>query len=163
MATLVSVEEKVPADGRDAFEWLRDAVENADDAEGLPEAFTHGNYNGWAAVGKPGNLVVVGWAGSGRGPRLAALAWLLKTASKGSPSTDYINAVVRGYREHVQLAEEEVDRLAGVINLVPLNMACFYYRTSVHTGYIPTGNERWWPKPEAAEQLAAKAIEAFRT
>ena len=39
-------------------------------AEGLPEAFTHGNYHAWAAAGRPGNLAIVGWAGSGRGPRL---------------------------------------------------------------------------------------------
>src|SRR5262249_23045276 len=78
---LVSIEDAVAPEGREKFEWLRDQVENADDAEGLPEALTHGNYNGWAAVGKPANLVIVGWSGAGRGPRLAALAWLLRTAA----------------------------------------------------------------------------------
>lgn len=162
MSTLVSVEDKVSPEGRDSFEWLRDAVESADDAEGLPEALTHGNYNGWAAVGKPGNLVIVGWAGSGRGPRLAALAWLLTTATRSDPTAaDYINAVAGGYREHVRLTDDELERLGGVINLVPLAMACFYYRRSVETGYTPSGGEGWWPNPERAEQLAAKAVESF--
>jgi Ser/Thr protein kinase RdoA (MazF antagonist) len=162
MSTLVSVEDKVAPEGREQFEWLRDQVEDADDAEGLSEALTHGNYNGWAAVGKPGNLVIVGWAGAGRGPRLAALAWLLSTASRGDPTAaDYINAVVRGYREHVRLTDEELDRLAGVIHMVPLSMACFYYRMSVQTGYTPSGGEGWWPKPDRAKQLAAKAVESF--
>jgi Ser/Thr protein kinase RdoA (MazF antagonist) len=162
MSTLVSVEDKVAPEGREQFEWLRDQVENADDAEGLSESLTHGNYNGWAAVGKPGNLVIVGWAGAGRGPRLAALAWLLSTASRGDPTaTDYIDAVVRGYREHVRLTDEELHRLAGVMNMVPLSMACFYYRMSAQTGYTPSGGEGWWPKPERAAQLAAKAIELF--
>jgi hypothetical protein len=110
MSALVSVEDAVAPEGREKFEWLRDQVENADDAEGLPEALTHGNYNGWAAVGKPGNLVIVGWSGSGRGPRLAELGWLLRTAAHGPTAMDYINAVVRGYREHVQLTDEELDR-----------------------------------------------------
>jgi hypothetical protein len=161
MSMLVSVEDEVAPEGREQFEWLRDAVENADDAEGLPEALTHGNYNGWAAVGKPGNLVFLGWAGAGRGPRLAALAWLLKTAANGSPASDYISAVAQGYREHVRLTDDELDRLAGVINLVPLNMASFYYRMSVQTGYTPSGGEGWWPKPDRAERLAAEAVEAL--
>jgi hypothetical protein len=161
MSTLVSVEDKVAPERREQFEWLRDEVENADDAEGLPEALTHGNYNGWAAVGKPGNLVIVGWAGAGRGPRLAALAWLLRTAARDLTATDYIDAVVRGYREHVQLTDDELVRLAGVINMVPLSMACFYYRRSVLTGYMPSGGEGWWPHPERSEQLAEKAIELF--
>jgi hypothetical protein len=45
----------VSAAGREKFEWLRDQVETADDAEGLPEAFTHSNYHPWAAVGEPGS------------------------------------------------------------------------------------------------------------
>jgi hypothetical protein len=164
MSTLVSVEDEVAPEGREQFEWLRDQVENADDAEGLSESLTHGNYNGWAAVGKPGSLVIVGWAGAGRGPRLAALAWLLSTASRGDPTaTDYINAVARGYRQHVRLTDEELDRLAGVMNMVPLSMACFYYRTSVLTGYTPSGGEGWWPNPERAEQVAAKAADMFRS
>jgi hypothetical protein len=164
MNTLVSVEDAVAPEGREKFEWLRDEVENADCAEGLPEALTHGNYNGWAAVGKPGSLVIVGWAGAGRGPRLAALAWLLYTSVAPDPTaTDYISAVVRGYSEHVQLTDEELDRLGAVINLVPLCMACRYYRLSVQTGYTPSGGEGWWPKPERAEQLAAKAVDMFRS
>ena len=162
MSALVSVEDKVAPEGREKFEWLRDTVENADDAKGLPEALTHANYNGWAAVGKPGNLVIVGWAGAGRGPRLAALGWHLRTAAHDPQATDYINAVADGYREHVRLTDDELERLAGAIYMVPLYMACAYYRMSVETGYTPSGIEGWWPNPEGAEQLAAKAVEAFR-
>src|SRR5439155_27086498 len=109
MHMLVSVEDAVAPERRDKFEWLRDQVETADDAEGLPEALTHHNYNGWAAVGKPGNLVIVGWAGAGRGPRLAALGWLLRTAAHDPGNTDYINAVAEGYREHVRLTDDELE------------------------------------------------------
>ena len=163
MSNLVSVEDKVAPEGRQPFEWLRDAVENADDAEGLPEALTHPNYNGWAAVGKPGNLVIVGWAGAGRGPRLAALGWHVRTAAHGPEATDYINAVAAGYREHVQLTDDELDRLAGAIDMVPLYMACGRYRRSIESGHMPTGREDWWPNPDRAEQLAAQGVEAFRS
>ena len=129
----------------------------------MPEALTHANYNGWAAVGKPGNLVIVGWAGAGRGPRLAALAWLLRTAANSSSATGYITAVADGYREHVRLTDDELKRLAAVMNMVPLSMACGSYRWSVETGYTPSGGEGWWPKPDDVEQLAVKAVDAFRS
>jgi Phosphotransferase enzyme family len=161
MSFLVSVEDVIPAEEREKFEWLRDHVENADDAEGLPEALTHGNYHTWAAVGPPGNLVIVGWAGSGRGPRLPALAWLLKTAAEGHP--DYVDAVMRGYSEHVQLTDEELERLPGVLNMRPLWLACLEYRQLVRSGQTPTMDEGWtgW-RPEHAEQLAAQAIASLR-
>ena len=165
MSALVSVEDAVAPEGREKFEWLRDQVENADDAEGLPEALTHGNYNGWAAVGKPGNLVIVGWSGSGRGPRLAALAWLLRTAAARDPTAiDYINAVVRGYREHIQVTDEELDRLAGVINMVPLWMSCGAYQRYVRAGHTPTLDERGFGwRVEHGKQIAAQAIAALRS
>ena len=162
MSTLVSVEDSVSPDGREKFEWLRDQVENADDAEGLPQALTHGNYNGWVAVGRPGSLVLVGWAGAGHGPRLASLAWLLLTGAHSAEATDFIDAIVGGYSQHIRLTAEELRRLARVIEMVPLSMACLAYRRSVLSGYMPNGGEGWWPNPERAEQLAAKAVAAFR-
>jgi Ser/Thr protein kinase RdoA (MazF antagonist) len=145
------------------FEWLRDKVEHADDAEGLPEAFTHGNYHAWAAVGRPGNLAIVGWAGSGRGPRLPALAWLLTTAGEGDDAG--IDAVARGYREHVQLTDEELERLPGVLAMRPLWLACLDYRESVRSGSTPTTDAGWigWlAHPEHAQRLAAQATTSLQ-
>ena len=163
MNVLVSVEDAVAPEGREVFEWLRDQVENADDAEGLPEALTHGNYHAWAAAGKPGNIVIVGWAGAGRGPRLAALAWLLMTSAEAG--VDHVDAAVRGYREHIQLTDEETDRLAGVLNIKPLYLACHDYRAHVLGGHTPTRDEGGWISlgPEHSEQLAAYVKAAFRS
>jgi len=163
MSFLVSVEDAVAPEGREMFEWLRDKVENADNGEGLPEAFTHGNYHAWAAVGTPGNLSIVGWAGSGRGPRLPALAWLLTTAGEGD--SEGIDAVARGYRQHVQLTDEELDRLPAVLAMRPLWLACLDYREAVRSGSTPKPDEGWtgWvARPEHAEQLAAKAISSLQ-
>jgi Phosphotransferase enzyme family len=157
MTFLASVEDAVAPEGRDGFEWLRDHVENADDAEGLPEALTHGNYHPWAAVGPPGSLVIVGWAGSGRGPRLPALAWLLRTAAEAGAGC--VDAVMRGYGEHVRLTDDERDRLPGVLDIRPLWLACLDYREQVRHGHTPTLDEGWtgW-RPEHGERLAELAI-----
>jgi Ser/Thr protein kinase RdoA (MazF antagonist) len=164
MSYLASVEDRVAPEGREKFEWLRAQVEQADDAEGLPEALTHGNYHPWAAVGPPGDLVVVGWAGSGRGPRLPALAWLLRTAMEGDGDHDLVDATMRGYREHVQLTDEELERLPGAVNIRALWLACAEYRAYVRAGHTPTLEEGWthW-RPEQAERLAARAIASLRT
>lgn len=60
MSFLVSVEDKVNSAAREKFDWLRDQLEKADDAEGLPETLTHSNYHPWAAVGTPGDISIVG-------------------------------------------------------------------------------------------------------
>lgn len=163
MSLLVSVEDAVAPDGREGFELLRDRVENADDAEGLPEALTHGNYHGWSAVGTPGNLVIVGWAGSGRGPRLPALAWLLATAAEGGLTL--VDAAMRGYSEHVRLTDEEIERLPGILNMKPLYLSCFQYRQSVRNGRTPNLDDGWpsWDvdRGEHSQRIAAQAIAAL--
>ena len=164
MSFLVSVEDAVAPEGRELFEYLRDHVERADDAEGLPEAFTHSNYHAWASVGTPGDLAIVGWAGSGRGPRLPALAWLLRTAAEAGP--DHVDAVMHGYREHVQLTGDELDRLPRVLNLRPLWLACLDYREAVRKGEAPTLDQNrtgyGFYRPQQAERLAVRAIASSR-
>jgi hypothetical protein len=163
MSFLASVEDAVAPEGREGFELLRDLVENADDAEGLPEALTHGNYHSWSAVGTPGNLVITGWAGSGRGPRLPALAWLLRTAAEGDPGL--VDAAMRGYSEHVHLTDDELERLPGVLSMKPLRLACIQYQQSVRSGQTPTQENGWpsWGVDSArrAERIAAQAIAAL--
>ncbi len=162
MGFLATGEVVVPDAGREKFDWLRAQVETADDAEGLPEALTHSNFHLWSAVGVPGGLTIVGWAGSGRGPRLPALAWLLRTAAQGGPHL--VDAVLRGYREHVQLTEDELDRLPGILNLRPLWLACLELRMTLEVGDAPT-LEGGWMNPrsaEYAERLAAQVVPALR-
>ncbi len=165
MSLLVSVEDAVAPEGQEGFELLRDRVENADDAEGLPEALTHGNYHAWSAVGAPGNLVIVGWAGSGRGPRLPALAWLLTTAAE--VDLTLVDAAMSGYSEHVQLTDEEIERLPGILNMKPLYLACFQYRQSVRSGHTPTLDDGWpsWDvdRTEGSQRIAAQAIATLRS
>lgn len=162
MGFLATAEATMPEAGRQMFDWLRAQVETADDAEGLPEALTHSNFHLWSAVGVPGGLTIVGWAGSGRGPRLPALAWLLRTAAEGG--LHLVDAVLHGYREHVQLTEDELDRLPGILNLRPLWLACLDLRMTVDAGGAPT-LEGGWLHPGSAEhteRLAAAVVGVLR-
>ncbi|QDP96357.1 phosphotransferase [Microlunatus elymi] len=163
MSFLVSVENKVDDASAEKFEWLRDQVENADDAEGLPEALTHGNYHPWAAVGTPGDIAIVGWAGSGRGPRLPALAWLLRTAAERNGDAN-VDAVMRGYSRHIRLTDEEFDRLPSILNLRPLWLECLGFRMALNDGRPPQLDEGWMQPASVtfAERLATQAAAAAR-
>ncbi|GAA0607759.1 phosphotransferase [Kribbella sandramycini] len=161
MSFLAAVEPKVPEAAREKFDWLRDQVETADDAEGLPEALTHSNYHLWSAVGAPGSLSITGWAGVGRGPRLPALAWLLRTTAEAAP--DNLTAVLDGYTRHVELTDEELTRLPAVLNLRALWLACLDFQMTVNNGGAPTLHEGWLQPSsiDHANQLAARVTTAL--
>ena len=58
-------------------------------------------------------MVVVDWAGAGSGPRLPSLAFLLWAAA--GVGSGCVEAVVSGYRQHVQLETAELDRLEAAL------------------------------------------------
>ena len=69
---------------------------------------------------------------------------------------------MRGYREHLQLTAEEKDRLAGVLNMRALLMACGDYANGVRSGHtLALGERGWIGALEHGEQLAARVIAAF--
>ena len=84
-----------------------------------------------------GIRVFVDWAGAGTGPRLASLAGLLHSAGpRHAPDA------LAGYREHVGLTSEELDRAEGVLwsRILWLSawqcwLACVSAR--VHQGFVP--------------------------
>lgn len=163
MSFLVSVEDTVKDEDRETFGWLRDLIEDADDAEGLPEAFTHSNFHLWSAVGEPGELSIVGWAGSGRGPRLPTLGWLLRTSAEGGP--EILDAAVRGYREQVELTDAELERLPGALSLRALWLAALDFRGTVRNGGTPSRDSGWigGADPALAERLADRVRTAWRS
>lgn len=68
-------------------------------------------------------IVIVDWAGSGRGPRLWSLGFLLWAA--GHRDLALVDAVITRYSEHVQLTGDELARLPDAIRARPLTMDCW--------------------------------------
>ena len=163
LSFLDAVDTKVAAAARARFDALREQVRSADAGEGLPEALVHG-----ALLHAPDHVVVgdagpvaIQWKAAGRGPRLADLAYLLWGTWLNA---DWIDAAVGAYRRHVELTDEELERLEAVMYVRPLYLLSFDYRRSVAAGRQPDGGERWWggidPTYIAAAASAARA--AFR-
>jgi Ser/Thr protein kinase RdoA (MazF antagonist) len=108
----------IPDAERAAFDAFRAEIAALDAAEGLPEGLIHPDFVLANVVATPDGMVLVDWAGAGRGPRLWSLAFLLYSEAAKEPRR--AGAVLLGYREHVTLEDDELDRLGAVARTRPL-------------------------------------------
>jgi Ser/Thr protein kinase RdoA (MazF antagonist) len=163
LAFLDAVDTKVAAATRERFDQLRDQVRSADDGQGLPEALLHGNLlhaPDHVIVGEDGP-VAIQWKAAGRGPRLADFAYLMWGTWL---NTDWIDAAVGAYRRHVELTDDELDRLEAVMYVRPLYLACFGWRRALAGGHQPSSRDGWWgePDPKYISAAAAATRAAYR-
>jgi len=158
LACLDAVDTKVPAGSRAQFEQLRDQVRSADDGEGLPEALLHGNlpHAPDHVLRTEHGPVVFNWTASGRGPRLADFAWLMRV-SWGNPKL--IDPAVEAYCRHVELTEEELERLEGVMYIRPLYLDAFGCRRSLANGGAAGTVLRQFSDPDNTH-ITAEAVRA---
>ena len=166
LAFLDAVDTKVAPADRERFEQLRDKVRSADDGHGLPEALLHGNllHAPDHAVLSEHGPIAINWKASGRGPRLADLAYLIWGTGSWNPrrpNQECIDAAVNAYRQHVDPTDDELDRLESVMYIRTLYLACFAYRRAVTDGV----SFREWGlihPPEYFSSTAAATRAAFR-
>jgi Ser/Thr protein kinase RdoA (MazF antagonist) len=163
LAFLDAVDAKVAVSERRRFEQLRDRVRAADDGDGLPEGLLHGNLlhaPDHAVLGTEGP-VAINWKASGRGPRLADLAYLMWGTGSWRPrrpGPERIDAAVNAYRRHVEPTDDELDRLEGVMYIRTLYLACFGYRRALTNG--STVNEWGFIEPPEYFRSTAAATRA---
>jgi aminoglycoside phosphotransferase (APT) family kinase protein len=161
LAFLDAVDTKVAPAERERFERLRDQVRSADDGEGLPEALLHGNLlhaPDHVILGERGP-VAINWKAAGRGPRLADFAWLM-WGTWGN--ADWINLALGAYREHVELTDDELERLEAVMYIRPLYLGCFSYRRDLINGHRPSQEVWGFVNPEHIGAIAAATRAAYR-
>jgi Ser/Thr protein kinase RdoA (MazF antagonist) len=142
------------------FERLRDEVAQADDCHDLPHAFVHPDFVPANAVSTAeGKLVIVDWTGSGRGPRLWSIGFLLWAA--GARDLRLVDLVVSRYRRSVDLEPAELDRLEGAIRARPLVIEAW----SVCAGRreLAGAIDRVEHARELAKSITTRARKAFGT
>jgi Ser/Thr protein kinase RdoA (MazF antagonist) len=98
---------------------MADALEAADGCDGLPQALIHPDFvlANVVATSEP-SMVLVDWAGAGRGPRLWSLAFLLW--AEGNKDLRRVELAIAGYRRQVTIEPEELERLEAAIGARPL-------------------------------------------
>jgi Ser/Thr protein kinase RdoA (MazF antagonist) len=166
LSFLDAVDTKVAAADRERFEQLREQVRSADDGQGLPEGLLHGNllHAPDHAILSEHGPVAINWKASGRGPRLADLAYLVWGTGSWRPrrpNHEWIDALVSAYRPYVEPTDDELGRLESVMYIRTLYLACFGYRRAVTNG---TAFDEWgFIEPaEYFSSTAAAVRAAFR-
>jgi Ser/Thr protein kinase RdoA (MazF antagonist) len=116
---LDEAEEQAPVRDLPYFRELSDALDAADSCAGLPESLIHPDFvlANVVATPEPG-MVLVDWAGAGRGPRLWPLAFLLW--AEGAKDLRRVDLALSGYARHVALQDAELERLEATIAARPL-------------------------------------------
>jgi Ser/Thr protein kinase RdoA (MazF antagonist) len=157
---LDAFEAKVSIGDRTAFDGLRRQVRAADDGSGLPQATVHGNllHAPDHVIMNERQPVAIQWKASGRGPRLADFAYLMWGAGRARLDAEWIDTIVRAYRAHVELTDEELERLEGVMYVRPLYLVCFGYGSGQRAS-PDRRDEEWWHHVPAT---AAATRAAFR-
>jgi Ser/Thr protein kinase RdoA (MazF antagonist)/pimeloyl-ACP methyl ester carboxylesterase len=142
-----------------ARQTLLAELNDLDDCADLPHGLVHPDFVPANTILRPEHgMVVIDWAGSGRGPRLWSLGFLLWAAA--SRDLALVETVLSRYRQHVQLSTAELDRLPDAIRGRPLTIDCW----SVARGRL-TGAEavqRLDHRADLAEQVAARARDMLR-
>jgi len=125
-ALLRDARHRVPAGAADRYDTLLAAVDAWDSCADLPHALVHPDFVPRNAIGQPdGEVTIIDWAGTGRGPRIVSLGCLLWSAGPGKNTA----AAITGYREFITLEPAEVDRLHAAMRLRPLVLACWTFAT----------------------------------
>jgi Ser/Thr protein kinase RdoA (MazF antagonist) len=163
LSFLDAVDTKVPAAERERLKRLRDQVRTADDGEGLPEGLLHGNllHAPDHAILSEQGPVAINWKASGRGPRLADLAYLIWGTGSWRPrrpDQERIDAAVVAYRRHIQPTDDELGRLEAVMYLRTLYLTCFGYRRALING--SAFNEWGFIQPPGYFSSTAAAVRA---
>jgi Ser/Thr protein kinase RdoA (MazF antagonist) len=137
---------------------LRSTVDQMDDAADLPHAFVHPDFVPANAIATADDrLVIVDWAGSGRGPRIWSYGFLLWAA--GSTDLRLVDWAASRYRRHVELEPDELRRLPAAIGVRALTINCWRMRQGYAT---PAQVLAELPRDRAlAQRIADRAVTAM--
>jgi methyltransferase (TIGR00027 family) len=114
----------IPINEHAAYVELREELERVNDFKNLPVALVHPDFVPSNIIEVPDHsLIPIDWTGSGRGPRIFSLGWLVFAA--GCHGTEMIQSVIEGYRSHISMESDELSRLSDSIFTRQLTIACW--------------------------------------
>jgi Ser/Thr protein kinase RdoA (MazF antagonist) len=163
---LAAASSRVAPEDRALFDGVVAALREVEDGSGLPTAFIHPDPCGANAISADdGRLALIDWAGAGEGPRVTSFATLvagsLQTSPGVAPSRDLrrVDAVVAGYRRHVQLSSDELERLPGALTAFGIVLDCWSF--VFHGAGIGQISRSIDVRRAIADETAQRVVQAF--
>jgi Ser/Thr protein kinase RdoA (MazF antagonist) len=156
-------------DLEDTYTRLLNAVLSVETGEGLPHALIHNDaHPGNAIVTGDGAPVFIDWSGSGLGPPMVDLGFLLVSseiaipwATPIAPLAGRVEAIVDGYARCRLPSQAELDWLPHAIRFRGLLYGAAHLAETVASGAARVTETWWWERYEAAEALADRARRQF--
>jgi Ser/Thr protein kinase RdoA (MazF antagonist) len=106
------------------YAMLARELADADGGDGLPSALIHPDFVLANVIASPERgMVFVDWTGAGQGPRAWSLAFLLYAEATKNPGRAKL--IVSGYRRHVRLEPDEIERLPALMRVRPAVLAAW--------------------------------------
>nr|WP_242975775.1 phosphotransferase [Desulfosporosinus sp. FKB] len=124
---VISSEKNVSMEDRSHYETLLNELRQLDDLHDMPQALIHPDFVPSNMIkADVGNWAVIDWSGTGRGPRIFSLGFLLWAAGfRGN--LQCVDAVITGYRNYINLEIDELKRLSNAIGFRPLIWDCWAF------------------------------------
>jgi methyltransferase (TIGR00027 family) len=158
LALLSQATPRIPVEEQAAYEELKRELERVDDFSDLPESLAHPDFVPINIIELPdGALLPIDWAGSGQGPRIFSLGWLLFSA--GNNGLRMVDAVIAGYRSHISMAIDELSHLSNSILTRQLTIACWEACNGRRT--IPEITQKLPMMQSFAKEIQVRATAAF--
>ena len=104
---------RLPESEQVACKELAIELESIDLCADLPHCLINIDFGGPNIMKHRNKLYGIDWTGAGRGPRIHSLTIF----GMGTMNPRWVDTLVAGYREHVTLEPEELDRLPGAMVL----------------------------------------------
>ena len=156
LSELATASRRLPDTEHAASEELVRELEAIDLAVDLPHCLINVDFGGPNIIKCGETLSAIDWTGAGRGPRVQSL----NTLGWGSHDPALVDAFVAGYREHVQLEPEELDRLGDALVIHGLVLQAW---AVAFQGAMPSRVLHWLAaEREAVVAIVDRARKAFR-
>jgi Ser/Thr protein kinase RdoA (MazF antagonist) len=150
---------RVPAEHRMLYDILRGELADLVDFSNLPTAFVHPDFVPTNALPTADErLVIIDWAGAGRGPRIWPLGFLLYAAGARSPKL--VELVISRYRKQIELEPDEFACLEDAICTRPIVLASWSFCAGRIT--LPEALDQVQDAGRIAQQTAAQVRTLLR-
>ncbi len=158
-AWLDDIANGIPPELQPAFDRLSRDLEETSDCETAASGLVHPDCHVGNVIRTKNGPILFDWEGTGVGPLVAALGWLLFSSAVAGPNREAagldaaaVHALIAGYTDERCLSKCELEVLPDATRFRPLVIACRQLRHAVRTG-DGVSAYGWWSRYQEAKDV----------